>query len=210
MIFIPKARPPMWLPHIPSWSSAIIREASLSLTHMRRGLQNPYRNSFPSIMVYLAAFFFIICASLGSCGRTPSARYVTYGVIHEFDEPLVTNERIFNWLFLDGISAADTLGVINVSRMTDLCCPGFDRLANLDKRSARLFCSRGTCSSLNAANEQDRVRTNSKYRANKGSLAWNSLDTCPVTRRESLFAISREAPSSLVRSIPTMSASYSA
>ena len=62
-VLVAKARPPMWLPQIPSWSLAIILMHFSPCTHTKRGCVNPN----------LYTFFFIFLASVGSIGSTPSA-----------------------------------------------------------------------------------------------------------------------------------------
>ena len=83
-------------------------------------------------------------------------------------------------------------------------------LASLASRSARAFCSLGTCTNSNATNAPFSTWTHFKYAAICGSFAWYSPVTCPVTSSESLFAKRLCAPISLARSIPAIRASYSA
>ena len=75
---------------------------------------------------------------------------------------------------------------------------------------ALAFCSLGTCNSSNAAKAPFNTSTYLKYAAIYGSFAWHSPVTCPVTNWVSLFAKRLWAPISLAKSIPAISASYSA
>ena len=99
--------------------------------------------------------------------------------------------------------------VFRVSCMTVLCLPPLPELTSLASKSARAFFSLGTCTSSNIANDPFRTWTYTKYAAIRGSLAWYSPFTWPVTSRESLFANKLCAPISLANSMPTMRASYS-
>ena len=75
-----------------------------------------------------------------------------------------------------------------VSCMTVLWMPLFPELASFASKSARAFCSRGTCTNSNIAKVSFRIWTYSRYTAIWGSLAWYSPVTCHVTNRESLLA----------------------
>jgi len=79
---------------------------------------------------------------------------------------------------------SDTLGATKVSRITDLYLLGREQLASLDNRSAREFCSCGTCINLKELKLTAKVRTKSRYWASKGSLAWYSPDFVLVVKKK--------------------------
>jgi len=65
MVFDARDRPPIWIPHIPSWSFAIIRAHWSPLTHTKIGWVNPCLNNSPSMGVYLAEFFWPLWVPMG-------------------------------------------------------------------------------------------------------------------------------------------------
>ena len=90
-------------------------------------------------------------------------------------------------------------GVFRFSWMTVLCLPPLPELASFVSKSARAFCSLGTCINSNTAKRPS-------------ESLWHDilLLLSPVTRRESLFANKLCAPISLANSILAIRASYSA
>ena len=94
--------------------------------------------------------------------------------------------------------------------MADLDRPSFPKLASLDIRSAREFCSLGTWTRSNVEKVDLKIYTYLRYEASYGALASYSPVTFLVTSNESLFTSKLWAPNSLARNIPTIKASYSA
>ena len=100
--------------------------------------------------------------------------------------------------------------VLRVSCMIVICLPPLPELASFASKSARAFCSRGTCTNSNTTKVSFRIWTYYRYAAIWGSFAWYSLVTCPVTSKESLFTSKLFTPISLASNIPAIRASYSA